>query len=316
MGHLLRTVLAVSETQVDVERRGFHVKLPQTRQRLEQIGRTFLEGYHIALEHDDLTPLAVDLDRIDLERRGFAYEGAGMGLALRDIVSFGRRRYLKRFLAGAGAPHIYMVHVGAGWALARFRRRTERVLATLDPLLGWLVVDGYGFHQGYFHPREYLDTQTVPRRLCGYALRVFDQGLGRSLWFVGGADVAAITEAICRFAPERHGDLWSGVGLACAYAGGLDRERIETLRQAAGSHVAQMAQGAAFAAKARQRAGNPADSTDLACRTLCGLPASVAAVIPEDALQDLPPDGDLPAFEVWRQRIQAHFAREAQGLEV
>ncbi len=151
-----------------------------------------------------------------------------------------------------------MVHVGAGWALAQLRRRVNRALAHWDPLSGWLAIDGYGFHQGYFRWPDTVDRQCVPHRLAGYARRVFDQGLGRSLWFVEGADVDRIAATIDRFQERRHADLWSGVGLACAYAGGLPGQAIESLCAMAGPHRPHLAQGVAFAAKARERAGNPA----------------------------------------------------------
>jgi hypothetical protein len=54
-----------------------------------------------------------------------------------------------------------MVHIGAGWTLARLFGRAEHYLATKDSLLRWLVVDGYGFHEGYFHPAEAVDSQAV-----------------------------------------------------------------------------------------------------------------------------------------------------------
>ena len=123
-----------------------------------------------------------------------------------------------------------MMHVGLGWALARLRRSVTPYLARLDPLLGWLVVDGYGFHEGYFDWPRYIERRAIPSRLNGYERRVFDQGLGRSLWFVKGADVAAVASAIDTFPSARRDDLWSGVGLACAYAGGCGRAAIESLR--------------------------------------------------------------------------------------
>jgi hypothetical protein len=129
-----------------------------------------------------------------------------------------------------------MAHVGAGWAFARLCRNIGRPLARLDPLLRWLAVDGYGFHEGYFHCHRYIERPTRPARLSGYALRVFDQGLGRSLWFVYGADIARISSAIATFTPERRADLWSGTALACSYAGGVERAAIEALREAAGPY--------------------------------------------------------------------------------
>jgi hypothetical protein len=170
------------------------------------------------------------------------------------------------------------------------------------------VIDGYGFHEGYFFAPRYVKGQAVPERLSGYARRVFDQGLGRSLWFVKGADIARIPATIAAFEPQRHADLWSGVGLACAYAGGRDRAALESLRDAADAYQPGLAQGAAFAAKARERAGNPAAHTELACEVLCSTSATVAAEMTDNALVDLPADDLEPAYEVWRRRIQAQFA--------
>ena len=38
--------------------------------------------------------------------------------------------------------------------------------------------------------------------------------------------------------------------------------------------------------------------------------ADEAAGLTDQALVDLPSDGVLPAFEIWRQRIQAHWSKE------
>jgi hypothetical protein len=204
-----------------------------------------------------------------------------------------------------------MVHVGAGWALAQLRRRVNRALAQFDPLLGWLAIDGYGFHQGYFHWPESVDRQWVPPRISGYARRVFDQGLGRSLWFVEGAEVPRITETITRFPRSRHEDLWSGVGLACAYAGGVPADSLQTLIANAGANQPHLAQGVAFAAKARERAGNRSTHTDMACRIVCGMTAEDAARLTDHALTDLSKAHAIPAYEVWRQSIRANWMKEA-----
>lgn len=280
--------------------------------RLEEIGRTFLYGYHAALDNAAPHVLAQRLDRVALEFRGFAYEGAAMGLALLDRLLPWRAQRLQAFLAGPGDDHAYMIHVGVGWMWARLYRRIERPLAQLDPLLRWLAVDGYGFHQGYFHWRRYIQRQALPARLTGYALRAFDQGIGRSLWFVEGANLARIPATIAAFAPERRGDLWSGVGLAATYAGGIDRAGLVALRSAAGAYRPYLAQGSAFAAKARLRAHNPTPYTGTACETLCGLSVEAAANVTDRALANLPADSVTPRYEIWRQRIQAHFTEEAK----
>jgi len=202
-----------------------------------------------------------------------------------------------------------MLHVGIGVALARLRRRIEPTLAELDPLLGWLAADGYGFHEGFFHWRRSFEDRVVPDRMTGHARRVFDQGLGRSLWFVAGAEVGRIGSMIEGFSQSRRGDLWSGVGLACAYAGGVGEQEITTLRARSGSWLPQVAQGVAFAAKARQRAGNWAAHTDLACSLLCEMTAQQAAEVTDAALRELPYGGAEPAYELWRRRIADRMTR-------
>ena len=104
-----------------------------------------------------------------------------------------------------------------------------------------------------------------------------------------------------------HGDLWSGIGLACAMAGGADRAGIEELKSLSGDHQAALAQGATFAAKARQQAENPTDHTELGCQILCGLDADSAAQLTDAMRRCLPADGKVPAYEIWRRRIQSQF---------
>ena len=307
MAWLTNRILGIPDDEALVSRRGFHVRDPDVQLRLESIGRTFLRGYHAALPDQGGAALARSLGAIDAELQGFAFEGAAMALTLLDHFMPVNRGRFHRFLQGPGAPHFYMLHVGAGWAMARLpwlRWRVDSFISTLDPLARWLALDGYGFHQGYFYWPDSVRRQKVPRGVAGYARRAFDQGLGRSLWFVEGADVPRIAAAIATFPQTRQPDLWSGVGLACAYAGGRDESHVELLRETAGPYLAQAALGAAFAAKARQRAGNPAPHTELACGVLCGRSAEAAAAVTDDALRDLPRDGVEPAYEIWRRRIQ------------
>lgn len=315
MPHALRSIsrllFRIPAEETTFARRGFHDGNRSTTLHLEQVGRSFVYGYEAALDDDDLQKLTQQLECVEAKWRGFAFEGAAMALTLMDQVLPWRTGRLPAFLAGPAATHAYMVNVGVGWAIARLiwlRRNIDGCLEHLDYLLRWLAVDGYGFHEGYFHWPQSVGEQKIPKRIVGYACRAFDQGLGRSLWFVDGADVDRIPLTIANFGLNRRADLWSGVGLACAYAGGSDPSSIESLRRAAGPYSAELAQGAAFAAKARQRAGNDTAHTDLACRIFCGLSADNASAVTDQALKDLPIDRDKPAYEVWRERIRTTFA--------
>jgi len=289
------------------------------RARLELVGATFLDGYHAALRHyTPATPSAVAarLNSVALELRGFAYEGAAMGLALLDTLTPWRPNRVTQFLQGAGDAHAYMVHVGVGWVWARFPFGFRRSLRRLDPLLSWLAFDGWGFHEGFFHWRKYAAGHPPPRRLRGYERRAFDQGLGRSWWFVNGGSVELIARTMAGLPAERRADMWSGIGLAATYAGIADETTLLKLRQSAGADWPHLAQGAAFAAKARQRAGNLTDYTDLATGALCKLSAREAAHLCDETLENLPAHAGNPPFEVWRQRIQGHLQTRQKPLEV
>ena len=304
LGQARRRFLGLSPAEASFAKRGFLASEERSRMRLEQIGVTFLSGYHAALEETGFVSLSHRLATVETELRGFAFEGAAMGLALLDCVTPWRKDRWSTFTERLAAHHIYMMHVGLGWALARLRRGVTAYLTRLDPLLGWLVVDGYGFHEGYFGWPQYIQRQTLPSRLKGYERRVFDQGLGRSIWFVKGADIPGVVTAINAFPFARRDDLWSGVGLASAYAGGCDRVAIESLRVAAHAHFPALAQGVAFAAKTRQRAANLNSYTETVCHVICGSSAEELAAITDAALENLRGDDGVPAYEQWRRRIQ------------
>jgi len=211
IGRLRGLVLRISPAEATFARRGFGAAAdPRARERPERSGAAFLTGYHEGLEETDPVRLAWRLEMLEVELRGFAFEGAAMALTLLDHLVPWRSGRLAAFLRGPARAHVYIIHVGAGWAIARLpwlRRRVERPLASMDPLLRWLAIDGYGFHEGYFDWPRSVTLGLRPRGLRDYTLRAFDQGLGRSLWFYGGADVELIARTIERFEAARQADL-------------------------------------------------------------------------------------------------------------
>jgi hypothetical protein len=150
----------------------------------------------------------------------------------------------------------------------------------------------------------------------GYLGRAVDQGIGRALWFGGGADPERVAALVVGFAAERRADLWSGVGLAATYAGGASREDLARLPALAGVLRAHLAQGAAFAAAARTIAGNVTTHTEVAARTLAGAPAGELAQLalvhepepPVGVRPDMSTSGDI--YEGWRARVRAALAME------
>ncbi|HXU44097.1 MAG TPA: DUF1702 family protein [Thermoanaerobaculia bacterium] len=310
MPRFLRRFLRWAPDEATLVRRGFADPGPLLLERFKTIAQAFLFGYHATLEDDRIEPLAERLEAFPAEPRGFAYEGAGMALALLDALSLGRRDRLVEFLAGPGSPHLYIVQIGAGWVPARLPLDSEKLRARLDPLSGWLACEGWGFHDGFFHPRRSVARQAVPAmRLSGYGRRAYTQGVGRSLWFICGADPALLAAAIAKFPESRRNDLWSGLGLATAYAGGQDEAALAELRRLAGPAAPALAQGAAFAAEARTRPGNPSAHTEVACRTITGRSVEeLARLVAETRPGSADGTPEAPAFEVWRRRLQKRLA--------
>jgi enediyne biosynthesis protein E3 len=302
----LRSLLAISPAETDFSKRGFHVGESLTRSRLERSAAAFVQGYHLALESETNESLARALERIEQEFRGFAYEGTGMGLALLDFFFPWRKRFLT-FSREQGNEHIYMLYVGWGWSMGRLPRK--HINAHYDPLLCWLAYDGYGFHEGFFSTEKIFVRQQLPHFLPhGYARRAFDQGVGRSLWFVGCGDPTFIITSIKSFPQSRQPDIWSGVGLACAYAGGTSVQTLHTLYAAADELRPHSVQGVAFAVKARQRAGNMVAHTRQACEIFCDQPVERVVEIVDEMLRDLPIHQSVPAFELWRERIRTSLS--------
>lgn len=290
--------------------RGFPEKNPAARELLETVGRSFLTGYAYAVEARTPADAERPLEAVAPQFRGFAYEGAAMAFAVLDALPWGGDGRVATFLAGRGGAHVYMAYVGVGWAMARVPRFRWPKLYAPDPVLRWLVLDGYGFHQAYFHTRRYVHEQFQEREFPWptdgprwYAHRAIDQGIGRAMWFVGGTDADLVATMIDRFPEQRRADLYSGAGLAATYAGGADEDELRRFLDRAGIHRPQVAQASAFAASARLRAGLETPHTGLATTVLCGRSPAEAARVCDELRPDGGGVGPEPAYEVWRKRI-------------
>ncbi|MFI6044687.1 DUF1702 family protein [Nocardia sp. NPDC051321] len=300
--------------ELAAQRFGAQEDMDRTWQAFEPVARTLVDTFYFTLDnpgHDRLVP---ELDAVDEELRGIAYEGAGMGLMLLDTLLPYKKR-LPQFVHGPAAPYRCLVYIGAGLVLPRVPTNPHRFLARQDPFLRWLVMDGYGFYAGFFSWQHTVEQQRIPARLRGYARRGFDQGLGRSLWFSTGANVARIIDTIDVFPQERRGDLWSGIGLACAYAAGvLDREAIGVLVDASARYRPHLAAGAAVASVFRAQSGLTAPHTDLACDVIWATDASEVARMALDLAEDLPRDKTEPAYELWRDQIRRVWLRDSTAI--
>jgi hypothetical protein len=279
MGSLKSRLLGISAKEVSFSRRGFPDCSSRTRRHLESVIGTFIEGYNIAVGTTDVIRLA---DRLDATFSpafvGFAYEGAGLYLGLLDLLLPRSKSRLSTFTHSVAQDHDYITSVGAGFAIARMPfglRRLESYQRTLDPRVAWCLADGYGFHQGFFHWKRFIEArEAAPGSLSRQNRHLFDAGVGRAMWWVFGADPVLVASAISRFDTERQPEMWAGIGTALAYAGGGPPEASSLLFDLAGQYRLDLLSGIPFAAHMREKGRNPADWTDRACSVLLNMSVS------------------------------------------
>jgi hypothetical protein len=316
LGLLRQYVLAPSLHKISFAGQGFPSADAAAAEQLQAIPRAVVCGFEWAIAGSTVPDLHRRIRLVDPEHQGFAYEGAAMACTVLDAVRGQRTRQL---LTGPGERHILLAYIGIGFAMARLPRPLwQRALPDLShsryhPKMSWLAVDGYGFDLAYFDHQRWIDRQQLPAGYPWegnqeYFRRAIDQGFGRALWFLHGADCAAVAAAVHRFAPPRQADLWSGVGLAATFAGGADGAALAGLVELAGEHRAELAVGSVFAVKGRTYAGYLPPHTGDCARALTG-----RSVTELTELADLTewPDGlesdDEPEYEQWRQRIRRNL---------
>jgi hypothetical protein len=297
---LIEGVFGLSPGAVTFDERGFVCADLSVRANLEEILRVFVQGYNTALRGHDYTLVSTKLaNEFDAHHVGFAFEGAGMCYALFDLLAPWSSSRLRAFTDGAGRKHDYIATVGAGFAVARVpwgRWLLNSYLQRLEATVAWCVIDGYGFHQGIFHPERFtVQCREAPSALPAYARQLFNSGVGRSFWWTQGASPTLIRQAIERFPEATRGEMWCGVGVAAAYAGGVEARALWDLLEQSGDWSADFLSGFPFAARMRQKGENPSPWTAHACAELLKMTSDEAA--------------DLLAGEVTR------IAAELEGRE-
>jgi hypothetical protein len=295
--------------------RKFYCYSEERKKYLEDIGVSFLDGYHNALIGLDNISLIPKLNENGKNNIGFAFEGAAMAKVILDFLGNPRKKSIKSFISYTEAKkHLYMLYVGAGWAYARLPINIEKRIEQYDPVLRWLIIDGYGFHQAFFKTEKYVYKRTEPKELRNeFSKYVFYQGVGRCLWFVEGADPSRISDRIKSFPSIYHSDLWSGVGLACTYAGGVEEIDIKQIRNLSGSFLPYLMQGSAFAAKARDRAEIIVPHVEMACQIICKMTVKEVSTICDDCLCLLPDNiSSEKKYGMWRELIRTSIQKKSE----
>ncbi len=313
-GFLRRFLFGISIEGLDTFWKDFPGTETEARKQLRSSSNAFLNGYNTTLEVGLSHTLFSELQAFDINLRGFAYEGAGMGLNMIDYTSFGGESKFQKFV-DENPNYTILAHIGAGLVIAVLNRDIEKSLAPMTPMERWWAIDGYGFYHGVFKWKQSLQKQIVPKKITRYARRAFDRGLGRGIWFLFSADIDRIVEQLQKFPESRRADIWSGIGLASTYAGGVSKETLRNLQAAAGSYASYISLGATQAANIRYLGNNIVDYTNLACSVFCGMSAEDTAKLNFKAIEGLNIDEQEPVFveqpiyETYRESIRAQFIK-------
>ncbi|MEP7237332.1 MAG: DUF1702 family protein [Ferruginibacter sp.] len=251
-------------------------------QKTEEIKTVFLETQLFYAQHDDLPELIAFLEAIEPEFRSIAYEASSMAIALKNFETDKFPDEWLLFADGPASAHQAQVYVGLGWAIAKLNIPFLTAVKKLDPKFYFRIADGCGYYDGSFRKRQTLINKQVPDYLPVAAMPMYDQGVGRSIWYTEKADVHKICSKIETFAAGRHANLWRGVGIAVAYVGGCDDADLKTLWQYAAANSFQLAFGAALAARSRSMANTMTADTDRCCRLWFALTANDTTIANED----------------------------------
>lgn len=243
--------------------RAAHAAAPGTNAHVDAVERAFMDGYTAALTRADLE-LVGALAAMDPFFLAYAWEGAGMALAMLAVL--GEDDSIGAVLDGLPEVAGLLLCVGAGVGLAKVGRTPLEVPVSVA---GWagdravdLVADGHGFYTGRFEAWRLLGRRRVA--LPAGVGTAFDRGLGRSLFFVYTHDVDVLSRCVEGFAAVRREALWLGVGVACAFTGGMDAPTLGRLADHAGPMRGSMRRGAADGATLREAVSGPSAWADMA----------------------------------------------------
>ncbi|NUP83346.1 MAG: DUF1702 family protein [Nonomuraea sp.] len=294
-------------SESDLGRRRFRLRGGATRAVFADSEKSYVFGFNAVMSRE-----VEKIEELPLEQRPFGHEGAAAACTVLDLLTLTRGRRLHELLAGPAQHHRHAAYVGAGRAYALLRMRPVRGARRAHPLLRWLAVDGFGFQWSLSRADRMVGRRSMPDLLTRAHCAVFDQGLGRLLWYHDCAAPDDVAARIGGFPAGRRADLWSGVGFAAAYTGGAESEELRWLTEQAGADGfrSHLAQGCAFAVAARLRSGMLPGHTAQAVPILADAEPEQAAAWTDQALIDLGHDAHTHAdFQRWQAQTRRSWTR-------
>lgn len=235
-------------------------------EKAEKIKSVFINTQLFSATNPKPEELSEYLETLETEFRSIGYESASMDIAIKDFEANSFPLQWILFANGKASAHLAQVYVGLGWAIAKLNIPFLAAAKKVNVQFHFRIADGCGYYDGSFRYRRTVVLGELPAYLPLEALPMYDQGIGRSIWYTEKADIHKIAAKIEGFAKSRHSDLWRGIGIAVAFVGGCSEEELKKLMHIAAGHGLQLAYGAALAAKSRLMANTMTSDTELCTR--------------------------------------------------
>jgi hypothetical protein len=276
------------------------------QQNMESIQGIFREVHDSYSDSTYLPELYKYLDSFELKFRSIAYEAASMSMALNDLKADSQlRRWLE--FAQQSALHGTQIHVGLGWALAQLQLDPSFFMTKLHPMMRYRVADGYGYYEGIFRRRKSVLSQQRPEWNDAIAMGAYDQGLGRSLWYLNYGNIAGTKKLLEKFPVDRQGDFWRGLGIAITYAGGCGEEQLREIFVLAEDYKTQLAAGCVMALVSRKFSKYISEETFLACTVWCNKNADELLALYQPDLSSVNANHEL-AYTNWIANIESSIS--------
>lgn len=260
---------------------------------------------------DDLKSFVASLDGMRITDRVVLFEGAFSGAVCLDVtrpLEYSRAKQL----ASLAPQHIARLGLGVGHALANLGVAADITPEVANHYLGWLAMDAYGMHDGYFNWFDRVHEMKTPEGLPPFAAEAFDQGLGRALWFIAGSDWRIIEQLVERFSYNRRFSLWRGIGLMAGFWGAEDEQQLKKLFKAASTFRPFFQQGAAQAVCMRFDMDDVADHNDSAAKLICGGSTSEVADLARTRMEKFAGEVlDSKIYFSWQNELVDFFSETA-----
>lgn len=287
---------------------GLKKDAPTPKRRIvDDLMDLFTTGYNAALETDPET-LAKHIAGINYLERSVMLEGSYAAVAAMDLKQGANWARLQELMAVA-SENVVSINEGIGHALCQQRMQIDFVPKVTATFWGWLAVDGYGCHAGYFRWPEVIEQQKIPDCLDEIGVKAFDQGVGRAIWLIGAAHPKTIERIMAKFPPARRADLWSGVGMMIGMWGADDARDMRKFLVASGRWRPWLQLGVSFSTMARAQADQMADFTREACRVICESDHEDAVLVATRSLEALnAPPTTSQMFDEWRNFMALEYS--------